>query len=59
MNLGELLVIAVAIGLFIRWGNRRQLRGEARPENSRTFGAVLLIAFAAGMYVWMKSTGQL
>lgn len=53
------LIAAVAIGLFIRWGNRRQLRGLTRPENSRTFGAVLLIALGVGMCVWMKSTGQI
>lgn len=58
MNIWELLGVAVALGLWIKWGNRLHLMGRTRPEDGRVFGAVLLIVFGVVMFMWLRATGQ-
>lgn len=58
MNWGILGIMA-AFGLFVFWGNKRLRKGKRPPEESRWFGALILIAFGIGMYVWLHETGQL
>ncbi len=59
MNIYVLIAAAFALGLWIKWGNKRAINGRNRPENGRIFGVVLLIVFGVVMYAWLRSTGQL
>jgi len=59
VNTWELLAVACAVGLWIKWGNRRAVKGRKRPEDSRVFGVVLLAVFGVVMYAWLRSTGQI
>ena len=59
VNTWELLAVACALGLWIKWGNGRAIKGRKRPEDSRAFGVVLLVVFGAGMYAWLRATGQI
>ena len=59
INTWELLAAACALGLWIKWGNGRAIKGRKRPEDSRVFGVVLLAVFGVVMYAWLRATGQI